>query len=733
MTERGEVENPPISEREPHLRDYLRVLYTRRWILMGTVFLVVLAALIWVLTRTPVYRPTCRLLLQPTRANVISIKDVYDPTFGAAAGGHMLRRQFLETQYRLILSRPLLEKTFRNMGFAEMKEFAEAREPLRSFGKLFSVAGVRNSLLATVSFEWKDPKLATDTLDYHVKQYILSCRQRALGVNEEGLIALRAKAEDLRPKLEAKAEELQKFMADHNLVSLEQSQDIIVERLKELSRNHTKTEAGRIAAESRYSNILAALSAERSPEEMPEVVDSQTVRDLKLEYVRTKLQCSSREGSLGANHPEVKAARATLKMITEKLETEVRSVLASAQAEFLRARQEEAELGAALAEQEKAVMEFNRLAAKYRVLKDAHATLSATYHTVAKRIEEIEISIIAGAKDEGVVVDEPPEVPARPAKPRRRLSLMLAGILGLGLGIALCFFVEYLDTTVKTKEDIEALIPAPVLGYVPSLQDGQVVDGKSSTGPLELMSVERPRSAAAEGFRSIRTALSFTRSGKKCHQFVVTSALPSEGKTLVSINIALALAQTGKKVLLVDADLRRPRIHKIFGLESSPGLSNLLAGDEELAVDAVIRKPGLENLHVIASGPIPPNPAELLSSARMGDILKELSGPFDYVVFDSPPVINVTDASVLCQRVDGGLLVVRAFATDRSAVGRARELLDGAGARVLGVVVNGADTPRGAYQYEQYYYYNYYHDYYGKKGKGKRRRGRSREPKAQPS
>ena len=251
------------------------------------------------------------------------------------------------------------------------------------------------------------------------------------------------------------------------------------------------------------------------------------------------------------------------------------------------------------------------------------------------------------------------------------------------------------------------MLGAPVLGYVPSIENGQVSGG--APVPLELLALAKPRSAVAETFRSIRTALSFTNTGSKCQQFVVTSALPTEGKTLVSVNIALALAQIGKRVLLVDADLRRPRIHKIFEINSAPGFSNVLAGHDELSVEDVIRPDVSKGLAIIPSGPLPPNPAELLSSPRMGEVIAALSARFDYVVYDMPPAVNVTDAVVLARQVHGALLVVRSFVTDRAAATRARELLSGAGARVLGVILNGVDAPRSGYRYYQDYYY-YYHD-----------------------
>lgn len=710
MTDQKEAAGPAARPaREPHLRDYLRVLFVRRWVLLAVMAAVLGSTTLYVLMQAPIYRATCRLLLQPTQSRVMDIKQVYDPTFGAEGGSQMLRREFLETQYMLILSRPILEKVFHDprLGFAKMPEFVDSRDPIKGFATRFSVRGLRNSYLAEVSFEWTDRELAKRTVDSVVDHYIRSCRERSLGVTEGGLDSLRAKTEELRPKVEARSADLQKFMMDHNMVSLEQTNDIVSERLKEISRNLTAAELRRIQAESRYKNIRSALEQLHGPDDMPEVIDSLTVRDLKLEYIRTKLQVSTLAGSLGERHPSMLAAAATLDTIGEKLQQEVRHVLAAAEADFQRAAQLEAELRLALAAQEKAVMQFNQFSTEYERLKESHATVNRSYNAVAQRIEEIDIAMAAGSREEGVFVETPAKVPVEAVRPRRMRAMAMAGFLALLLGAGVCFFLDYFDTSIKTKEDVEDLLGAAVLGYVPALF-GNGVSEKDIVN-RDLIAVERPHCAVAESFRSIRTALSFTRLEAGGHQIGVTSALPSEGKTLVSTNIAIAMAQSGQRVLLVDADLRRPRLHKVFGAESRVGLSNLLAGQGTRLADAV-QPTVVPNLSLLVSGPIPPNPAELLGSPRMDAVMEELRQTFDFVVFDTPPTVNVTDSSVIARHVHGMVLVVRSFATDRAVATHARELLANSGARLLGVVLNGVDAPHDGYSY----YYTYYKsNYYG--------------------
>lgn len=699
---------PGSAQASPHILDYLRVLHRRRWLLVATVVAVLGAALVYALVTTPVYRAYCVLLLQPTRARVTDATEVYDPTFGAATS-QMLRREFLETQYRLILNEPNIEATLYepSLGFSEMPEF-QGRDPVRALQRRFEVAGKRNSYLAEVSFEWHDPVLAQKAVAFLVDRYIQASRERSLGITSGGLEALLAQAEEQRPRLEARSEALQQFMAEHNMVSLEENQNIIVERLKEISRSLTRVESRRIQAESRYDSILAALETGKPLDEMPEVLESQTVRDLKIELTRMNLQHSHLGNRMGPNHPEVLSAKATLDTISERLDLEVRSVLAGARAEVERIRREEADLRAALAEQERAVMEFNRISARYRVLKQEHDSLYNAHQSVIERINEIEISLAAGSHDDGVFIDTPPKVSEVPVRPRRMRVMALAGVFGVFLGVALCFFLDYLDTSIKTKEDVEKLLSASMLGYVPAFMHSE--KDYAAVKNKEMLALERPLSPVAEAFRSIRTSLAFTQVKGEVPQLAVTSALPSEGKTLICVNVAIALAQSGKRVLLVDADLRRPRVHKIFGMVADSGLSSLLAGIDGLTPAQAVRDTPVPNLSVLLSGPIPPNPSELLGSQNMADLAKHLGEMFDYLIYDTPPAVSVTDSTVLGRILDGVVLVVRSFATDRGVARHAKELLDRGGARLVGVVLNGVDAPHGSMLY---YDYTYKSEYYG--------------------
>ena len=633
----------------------------------------------------------------------------------------------METQFNLLTCRPLMERVFARFNFGGTEEYRDAEDPIPSFTKKFNVSPVRRTRLVEVSFEWKEPTLAAEVVNYLVDAYIQEYRERRLGVTGGGLTALKKKAEELRPKVAEKAEALQQFRIQHGTVSLEQSQNIVVERLKDLSRELTEVQNKRIELQSRIQSIGNALESRTALEDLPEVVDSPTMRDLKMEWIRTQQEISDLSKRFGPNHPQLLSARAKLQAIRNKIEMDVRSILSATHLEYQRSKSQEQEILETLQEQQVEVMNLDKLRVEYQVLQDAYDTVHKTYRAIIQRIDEIEIASAAGTEEDNIFIIAPAKVPVKKAKPKRLQAIALAFILGPMLGIGLTFFLQYLDTTIKTQDDAEQSMGLPVLGYVPALREelnGETVSSERAS--YDMLALDRPRSALAEAFRSLRTALSFSTGTQDVRSMLVTSPSPLEGKSLVSINLAITFAQAGKRVLLVDSDLRKPRIHKTFGLSPTIGLSNLLTSGGGVQLAEVVQETEVENLYVLPSGPRPPNPAELLATERMRGLLEEMEQVFDRVILDTPPVVNVTDATILMHFVGGGLVVIRGFTTQRDLAQRAAELLQGTQGNMLGVILNNADTPKGAYGYDGYYYYSSQYYYYGDSEEDGRKRRKQR-------
>jgi capsular exopolysaccharide synthesis family protein len=621
-------------------------------------------------------------------------------------GGSLARREFYETQYQLILGRDLLERTFEKFEMGGRKEFREEMDPVKEFRKRFKVTPVRRSRLVKVSFDWKDPEVAARVVDFQVDGYITDYRNRTFGVTTSGLTSLREKADELRPKVEAKSREVQRFLASADMVSLEKTENIIIERLQGLNQSLTEMEKKRIEYESVYNSIRQTIEEDRPIDDVPEVALNQAIRDLKLEYVRARQDLSELAKRFGPNHPEVKNTVARLKTTRDKLVQEMQSTLASAKANFDRSVVQEREMRAELEAQEERVMQLNKQSARYVLMTDSYDTLKKTYNALIQRIEEIEVTMAAGSRDDNIFVVNRPRVPVEPVWPKKGLLFSAACVAGLTLGMTLCFFLDYLDTTVKTKEDVERILAVPLIGYIPTLK-GRAISRKyrRTRKPVELMPVQMGRSPLAEAFRSIRTAMVFSAVNGEFKCVQVVSSVPQEGKTLTSVNLAVAVARAGKRVLLIDADLRKPRVHKVFEVPMNPGLTDVLAGEGNLETKDVIREfREIPTLHYLPSGVIPPNPAELLASDRMKSVVAKLKTEYDQIIFDTPPSTIVTDGVIVSGLAQGTIVVVRAFSTQAHMLEQTREVLSQAKAKIIGAVLNNVDMPKRGYYYSAYYY-----------------------------
>lgn len=323
-------------------------------------------------------------------------------------------------------------------------------------------------------------------------------------------------------------------------------------------------------------------------------------------------------------------------------------------------------------------------------------------------------SVVKFMKVENVQIIDKAQVPNTPISPKPKLNMAIAGVLGLMIGVFIAFLLEYLDKTIKTPEDVENHLKLSVIGAIPK------VDINQNT----IISLTDPKSPTTEAFRTLRTNIQFSSVDKKLKTIIVTSSTPSEGKSTIAVNLAGIMAQGEEKVLLIDCDLRKPRVHRLFGISNSKGLTNILVGDN-VVEEVAYKYEGLENFEIITSGPIPPNPAELLGSKRMNMFLQTVKEEYDMVILDTSPVGVVTDSAVLSTIADGILLVAAAGQTDIEKVVRGKELLDKVGANIIGTILN--KVPIGGKSYYQYGYYSYY-GYYGddtdRKGKRSKKRGR---------
>jgi capsular exopolysaccharide synthesis family protein len=424
-------------------------------------------------------------------------------------------------------------------------------------------------------------------------------------------------------------------------------------------------------------------AAMKEMESQPEVVNNKFIQELRTEEIRLTAKMSELSEKYGPKHPQIIQIRSELATLRDKMKREIKRLVGAVQIEE---------------------------SSQYLLLKRETETNRQLYEVLLKRLKET--ALTESLPRNNIQVVDPAQPSQIPIKPKKGMNLLLAVIIGLTMGAGLAFFFEYLDNTIKSPEDIERVIGAPLLGIVPSAGHA-----KKPVHPIETILAVEPRSSQAEAYRTIRTGVLLSSAERPPKIVLVTSPGAVEGKTTTAANLAIAMAQAGNSTLLIDADLRKPRIHQLFAQENSPadsdenakGLGPVLVG--EVALEAAIRQTPIPLLSVLTSGPIPPNPAELLGSQKMRDLIGGLARTFDRIIIDSPPLVPVTDATLLATLCDGVVLVVKESQTTKHLAITARTRLAEAKAKLLGVVLNDVNIRKDGHHYYPYY------QYYGKDAK----------------
>jgi succinoglycan biosynthesis transport protein ExoP len=465
------------------------------------------------------------------------------------------------------------------------------------------------------------------------------------------------------------------------------------------------------------------------------------IQDILKQESELSAQYTDAVNQYGPKFPKVLRLQAQLKDLDQLVAREKTNIANQVEAEYHGARQKELLLKQALDQQKTEVNQMAEKLVQYNILKREAEANKQLYDGMLQKLKEA--GITAGLRSSNIRIVDPALIPSGPSRPNKSRNIMLSILVGLVGGIGLALLREYLDNTVKTPDDIETLARLPSLAVVPAMAAS---NGKhrgrfsnllkspamvSNEGRAELVSHHMPQSQMSEAFRALRTSLLLSQADHPPQVILMTSALPREGKTTAAVNLAVTLAQLGDKTLLVDADLRKPGINRALSLVDGKhaGLSSYLAGVSSLDL-ITVPHPAIANLAAIPTGPIPPNPADLLSSRRLTELMADLRSRYKFVVIDSPPIMAATDAVILSVLVDGVLMVVRSGETPKEAFTRTRDLLAGVKCHILGVVLNAVDASSPDYYYS-YRYYPYSYGGYGREEEGKKSRRSSRSERSE--
>ena len=721
---------PELLSQESALGEYVRVLVKRKWTVLACLVTLFSLVAIASLKMTPVYEASGSIAINKPDSGLVNFNnsptfsvDYYDPTE-------------METEVKILQSDLLALQVVKELALDRRPEFGGktaalpssldlAPDPLQadtgrttallsSFRGSLKVALAPNTHIIEVHYRSPDKELAANVVNTLMTTYTENNFKSRFDSTMQASDWLSKQLVDLQMKVETSQEKLVHYQKEHEILGIDDKQNITTAKLDELNKALTTAESERMDKESIYrlvqsgdTDTIASAANVLDSAGAASTSQSGLLETLRAKEADLKIQAAELNTQFGPSYPKLAQINNQLKEIDAELVAETRKIGGKIKGQYMAALQRENMLHDALEKQKQEANKLNESAIEYSLLKRDLDTNRQLYEGLLEKLKEAGVS--AGLRSNNFRIVDVARVPTGPIEPNIPRNLSFAFMLGLTSGVGLAFLLEGLDNTVRTTEQAQMISGLPPLGMIPlgSRTAREGANSKrlviaTSKEAVELITQVRPQSQMAESYRALRTSLLLSNLGAPPKVIMVTSALPQEGKTTTSINCAVVLAQKGIRVLLIDADLRRPSIHKTLGMGPRSGLSNVLTGSATLE-QAITRSTVLPNLSILPAGTPPPNPAELLASTNMRDVLEQLRGQYDHIVVDTPPTLSVTDAVVLSPRADAIVLVIRSGQTTKQALRRSRDILMQVNAKVSGVLLNAVDLSSPDY----YYYYEY--------------------------
>ena len=583
------------------------------------------------------------------------------------------------------------------------------------YRSLLSIEPVKNTRLVDVAFSTPDPRFSQELANAHATAFIQMILENRFNLTQEARDFLSKKLAELRGKVVRAETELNNFRQKHGVVSLEKGENIVVDRLMDLNKQLTQVRADRIQAESLYQ-----MTRNKNPEYLAQVLTNPLIVQIKGTLAGLETEKGRLSSIYTPEHPRLQELNQQIAEAKRGLASEVGTIVHGIESNYAAARSREQALEDEAKRQQQTAIDLKEVGVDYAVLNEEVVVNRGLYENVLKRMNETNVANDLAASNIQIV--QRAEQPTSPSSPRVMRNVMMSAVLGLILAVGFAFFLEYMDATMHTPQQVWSAVSLATLGVVPHVRSlGQryhpMLSDNTASNRLEpgaavdevgkeIVVAHDQFSIVAESYRTIRTALMLSQAERPPKVILLTSPCPNEGKTVTTLNLAIALAQSGKRVLAIDADLRKGRCHQLLHRKNHRGLANVLTGDAD--VKQVIQETSIKDFYLLPRGSLPPNPADLLMSQRMRDILNELRSLFDFVVIDSPPIIAVSDAAVLSVLCDGVVLVFNGEKTTTPSARRAMERLDKVGAHILGVILNAIDIRDPEYLDYRSYYPSYY-------------------------
>lgn len=731
-----------FEEKEIHLRDYLRILDKRKYPILIFFFVVFTIVLIKSFTTTPLYTASSKVMIEKVDSGSLMMNYAfmpYDP-------------EFRETQTQIIKSQTVarnvvdilkLDETFElyikkkrpsfplwgstKQGIKNMLQWLKTAigltdpplspgmepplDPKEAKKEMLAtlvrdgivVSPIPESKVVNISFTSENPQLASMIVNTVAKAYMERLLEMKMQSSAQTIKWMREKVDEEGAKLQSSEIKLQEYMKEKDIVTIEDRATIIPQKLADLSLKLTAAETKRKELEAVYDKLKSIKPEDADA--IPAIAESSIIQSLRTEINRAEQRAADLSKIYGERYPDMIKAREEVAILKQKRQHEVDRIGKSIQNEYDISISYENNIRGLLDKTKAEAVKLNEKFIQYGMLKRDIESNRSLFDGLMKSLKELSVTEQTNTANVWIVEKATP--PDAPSQPNTKRNILLGIVLGLFGGVGMAFFLEYLDNTVKSPSDVETRTGVPVLGSLALLKhDALKKEEASGDDALPSAIINKESSSYVESYKALRTSILLSSAEKPPKRILITSAAPGEGKTTLAVNLAIIIAKTGKNVLLIDSDLRRPQLHKLFNIDNTSGLSSFLAGASE---GSVISRTSVDHLRVVTSGPIPPDPAQLLSSKRLDGFIAACQGKFDFILFDSPPVLSVSDSLLLHRLIDGTIVVSKFGKTTFETLDKSLKALNEVKSHVLGVVINGVTADKGSYYYNYAYNYDYYY------------------------
>jgi capsular exopolysaccharide synthesis family protein len=707
----------------PSLWDYWPIVLRHKWTILSAMLVALVLGAVVSFSATPIYEALGRVVINREGADTAGLKnsdaggsDSYDDYMVAMdTQTHVLQSDAIA---KLVIRRLNLDSdpAFAGKGAVPVNNAADATpaenryiEPHREAGLVarfhgsMQISSIPRTRLLEIRFSSPDPVLAAKAVNTLIDTYIEQNYKTRLDATMRTSDWLTQQLSELQMRVEESQEKLVRYQKAHGILGIDEKANIITSKLDELNKELTAAEGDRMQKESVYR-----LAKSGDPDLLSNLDQSSALIKLRGQEEDLHRQLAQASVHFQPTYPKVEELNQQLAAVQADIQTETARVAAKYEKDYLAALGREKLLRASLENQKTEENQLNESAIEYSLLKRDVDSNRQLYEGLLQKLKEA--GVMTGLRSSNVRIVDPASAPTVPSSPNIPRNLLMSLLVGLAGGLSLAFVMESRDTSVHSLEQVRMITSLPSLAVIPlSTRPNRSLPAakRLPRSAAAMASAIRPKSEIAEAYRALRTSILLSRTGKSAKILMVTSALPQEGKTTTSVNLAIVLAQHGSRVLLIEGDMRRSGISKILHLQSDIGLSTLL-GNNSVAETAILSVADVPNLSVLPAGPVALHPSEMLASARMRDLVRGLEPQFDHIIIDTPPVLSVTDAALLSALADSTLIVVRAGTTSRAALRRVHDVLSHVDARIMGVILNAADLNEP----DMYYYGSRYGSYY---------------------